>query len=215
MPEPPPPRKSRFLWLALLAWIAALGLAFRWVWPEGYSPFQSEVSSRVDALDEPPRAAHVSDSISPAPSMETAPGAAPPTSNDAPDTNGRAARDETTPPPASVAQGPTPRRATDLPDCETFLGEAKAAGYGKLPTHIGLSALDAFVGSTQWTKPCQGRRRRSVELCAAIRDGSLVGLTLHAKPVDLTLEECVREAALKLTFRVEPEVRIYRAELNL
>jgi hypothetical protein len=213
LPEPPPPRRSRFLWLALLSWIAAIALSFRWVWPEGTSPFENTGSSALETLAEtpPPRA-----------NAETAPRslAASPSPSSAIDVasekpNRRAPSDETEPGSAQSPRATAPRTPAELPGCETFLGEAKAAGYGRLPTHIGLSALDSFVGSTQWTKHCRGRKRRSVELCAAIRDGSLVGLTLQAKPVDLTLEECLREAALKLTFRSEPELRIYRAELNL
>ncbi|MGC4070480.1 MAG: hypothetical protein QM784_38610 [Polyangiaceae bacterium] len=213
-PEPPPPRKSRFLSLALVAWLAALALAFRWVWPVGYSPFEDTESAAPEAIDESPRVTRTT-VMDAAASNEAISGSLSTAREATEDTNGSAAREDAATSPASSSRAAVPRTVTELPECEAFLGEAKAAGYGRLPTHIGLSPLDAFVGSTQWTKPCLGRRRRTVELCAAIRDGSLVGLTLHAKPVDLTLEECLREAALKLTFRSEPEVRIYRAVLNL
>jgi hypothetical protein len=180
-----------------VGWFAALYVGYRWVWPDGFPLSGNEPSETLDDT---------------APSSDKA----------AMPHEARAKPEGTATTPALNATDSEPIPTTqassipaELPGCDAFLAEARAGEAERMPAHLGRSALDQFIGSTEWTKPCRGRRRRSIEFCAAVRDGRIVGLTLRAIPKDLSLEDCVREQAQKLTLRSEPSLHIYQAQLSL
>ena len=192
-PEPPPPRRSRFLWFALAAWIAALYIGYQLVW-QGRLPLSE---SEPDAASSPTLGLD---------GAQTAPASA----NIAQPRKEVITEDREAIVPTSAPGGPV-----ELPACEAFLAEARTSENVRMPASLGRSALDAFIGHDEWLKPCRGRHRRRVSLCAALRDGNIIGLTLRAEPKDLTLETCVREQALKIVLRAEPNLRVVKADLAL
>jgi hypothetical protein len=197
-PEPPPPRRSRFLFLAFVVWCGALYLGNRLAWPEGYSFFghvapETQESANLDVQKLP------ESQPSPLPELATR------DTEVAPDVADK----------GKESAQKTSARTGELPPCEAFLEEAKHGGNERMPTHLGRSAMIEFVGSAEWAKPCRGRKRRTMQFCAAIRDGVIVGLTLRGRPHDLSLETCVREQATKLLLPQEPAIRIVDAILTI
>jgi hypothetical protein len=191
-PEPRPPRRSLLLWFALVAWFGALYLGYQRL---GRNETTADTSRAAEA-DAPTLAeARARPDLPP---IETATGTV-------------AAPAPVTAPAASQSQ-----TATSLPSCESFSSEAKGNDQERVPAHLGRSVLDRFLGDTEWTRPCRGRKRRStVQFCAAIRDGELVGLTLKSSPKSVGLEECIREQARKVVVRSESVVRIVDITLEL
>ena len=199
-PEPPPPRRSGYLLIALLGWFGALYVGYRWVWP-GTSPFRNDETALESEQSE-------NNEGTPEPATLTryeAPQTVVPVNPSASDTE--RARDET-------AAAPKPSNG-ELPGCEGFRAEIVDSDNERMPAHLGMAAIGSFIGESAWLKPCRGHKRRSMRFCAAIRNGSLLGLTLRAEPPDLTLENCVREQALKVPLRAEPSLRIIETRLSL
>lgn len=191
-PEPPPPKSSRLLWFAVIAWFGAIYLGYLWLGTNEpahvtEAPAQTDEPNFIENSTEPARSRIAGDASATALAVATAVPAALPSSE------------------------PTP-----LPPCESFLLEARGNDQERVPAHMGRSVLAQFLGDSEWTRPCRGRKRRAtVKFCAAVRDGELVGLSLNSIPKSLGLENCIREQARKVPVRSETVVRIVDVTLEL
>lgn len=198
-PEPPPPRRSGYLWFALLAWLGALVLGYRWVWPDPFAPFRSSEES-TDVTTPP----FLPNASLPPKTMAPLPPTYPPS-----------AASQTSVVQAVESSAKPTTLPQDLPGCEAFRAESQNGDNLRMPAHLGQAAFGSFIGETAWLKPCRGKVRRVIKFCAAIRDGALVGLSLRAEPRNLTLENCVREQALKVPLRAEPSLTVMETHLTL
>jgi hypothetical protein len=117
--------------------------------------------------------------------------------------------------PAPNDEAPTKSANGEIRACEEFLQQAKEMSDVRLPAHLGRSAIDTFIGENDWARPCRSSHRRIVDLCVAIRDGAVQGLTARTSPPNLTLENCLREQAKKLSLQPEANVRVIRTKIVL
>lgn len=192
-PLPPKPRRSRFYFWAVLGWLGATAVSYRWL--------SSDASDPDTALAEADVPAPSLTSSTPAEPQRTA---VPATTGAAPDA------------PARSEDAPTMKPFNgEIRACEEFLQQAKEMSDVRLPAYLGRSAIDTFIGENDWARPCRTNHRRIVDLCVAIRDGAVQGLTARTSPPNLTLENCLREQARKLSLQPEASVRVIRTKIAL
>jgi hypothetical protein len=188
-PSPPKPRRSRFYLCAVLGWLAATGVGYRWL-----------------SNDSEPNADDAQSAELPAPVSRQ-----PPTTAER-----RSAGAVAVDPASNVdVQPAAPKANAEILACEEFLKEASEPSDNRLPAYLGRSALDTFIGENDWAKPCRTKHRRTAHLCIAIRDGAVRGLTVRTSPPNLTLENCLREQAAKLVLQPEATLRVIRTTLSL
>jgi hypothetical protein len=188
-----------------VAWCGAVYLGYRLVWnndsgaPFGFHVEQTELEPNDAANDAVSTAANTATYVAVAPVVENH------VENHVENASG--------PPDTPNTESSESSRA--LPGCESYLREAHEAEHEPMPTHLGRSVIAPFVEENAWFSPCRGRVRRTVWFCAAIRNGTVIGISLRAAPRDLTLETCVREQALKVSLRAETTLHIVETQLSL
>ncbi|HEY5962005.1 MAG TPA: hypothetical protein VIV60_35850 [Polyangiaceae bacterium] len=214
-PEPRAPRRNWFYFWAIGAWLLTVAIAYRWfsdvaddeptassdgAESNGRDANGRDANGRDGTMNEPTRDARERDVIS-APKPASAAAAA------------------TLPEQGTATQvGTRPARAGNASvtaACEDFIKESNGAMDGRLPTHLERSPVDAFIGENAWTKPCRTRRRHTAQLCVAIQDGEVKGLSAVISPPDLSVENCLREQAAKLVLQPEGSVRVIRTSVIL
>ncbi len=190
-PSPPKPKRSKFFLWAVLGWLFATAGGYYWLWGErGKAEKPTSETRSLDSLLLPARAPVQAPLLEPRPSVPQ--GA-----------------------PSSGEERALPKSNAELRPCEEFIQQATEATDSRLPMHLGRSAIDVFIGENDWARPCRAGHRRTVALCVAIRDGAVVGLTARTSPPNLTLENCLREQAAKLSLQPETAVRVVRTTLAL
>jgi len=196
-PLPPKPKRSRFYVWAVLGWFGATAVSYLWL-----SGNRDEANSAVT----PPNP--VDGALVP-PALEVS----------MQRVDARVAVPTPQPPSAmqraSESERPSPTNDGEVRACEEFIEQANQAPDNRLPTYLGRSAIDQFIGENDWARPCRAAKRRPLALCVAIRDGAVVGLTARSSPPNLTLENCLREQAKKLALQPESAVRVIRSTLYL
>jgi hypothetical protein len=199
VPEPPKPRRSRFYLWAVAAWLGATALGYHWL---STSAGRGEPeTSREEAIDLATARDPTPDSTA---NLAT-------TSQTSSLSSGRSLE----PAPSGKRDGGTDQSGTSILPCEQFLEQTGDPVDSRLPAHLGRSALDVFIGENAWARPCRTRHRIKAELCIAIRDGSVRGLSVRTSPPNLTLETCLREQAAKLVLQPESNVRVIRTTVFL
>lgn len=104
------------------------------------------------------------------------------------------------------------RGTSALPSCEAALATANqevdfTAGNNTadLPSQTIARVLDG-----PWIEPCGVPQSTSVEVCVAIRGGSVVGVSVATVPADGTISTCIRRRAATLQFPYSPRLDIAR-----
>lgn len=184
-PVAPKPKRNYFYWWAVTAWLLVVGI--------GYHFLPIDWGERSVTRD-----------------SESAPSPAPASIPEQTSVSGiRASNDVVVrEPEENTSPVATKPASTEILSCEEFADAKSIAPEGRLPMHLGRSALDAFIGENDWAKPCRGKHRQTVQLCVAILDGAVRGLTLKSVRPNLTLENCLREQAKKLVLAPESSLRI-------
>lgn len=196
----PKPKRSYFYRWAVLAWLLVIALGYHWLpidWTQRQVEEESTAVSRPNPVDS--RLGHAAQRTDRGSTADEAP------------SNGEAQG-------AQVKLAPPSRATPSNPEilrCEDFTRGQSAMPESRLPTHLGRSALDAFIGPNDWAKPCRGKQRQLIHLCVAIENGSVRGLTAKTARPNLTLEACLREQAKKLVLPPEETLRIVNTTFSL
>lgn len=201
-PRIPTPKRSRFLLWAVLGWLGVVAVGYHWLpidwgqyWvqePDGTS--QADRSSAVAASTEFNRQIRTAEA----------------TTSEGSNSDEPLAAERST----STRSQSEPTNTEILP-CEEFKKGASALPESRLPMHLGRSAVDVFIGANDWAKPCRGRHRQTIQLCVAISNGMVRGLSAKLSRPNLTLEACLREQAKKLVLPPEETLRIVNTTFTL
>lgn len=209
-PRIPTPKRSRFLLWAVLGWLCVIAAGYHWLpidWGQRWVQ-EPEVASEADrssvaaastALNRQNSAAETAVSEWPKGAVRNG------TNGDEPPAQER----------SESARSQSEPTSTEILPCEEFERGAKAQPEGRLPMHLGRSAVDAFIGPNDWAKPCRGKRRQTIQLCVAISNGMVRGLSAKLARPNLTLEACLREQAKKLVLPPEDTLRIVNTTFSL
>lgn len=178
-------------------------------------PVEQELPATADeplALPAPPRAREAVVSPATRPTLEPKPpeparapiaiADEPPTFHEAPEA----------PAPAPVP-APSAARNNGLPSCEAAVESAhqdidfsQGNGTADLPT----SAIAAVLENGAWLGSCSVPASTSLDVCVAIRGGSVIGASVVARPANAEVTACVRRRASALQFPYSTHVDIAR-----
>ncbi len=118
-------------------------------------------------------------------------------------------------PPAAEAPaaGPRPERgpARALPSCEAAVArnnEQLEIGGPRGPVDITREAYASILQNGSYLSGCSIPARTVFEICAAVKNGSAVGVTVVSSPADARLNACVRSAVSRLSFPSNPRLDV-------
>ena len=121
------------------------------------------------------------------------------------------------PEPPSESTRPTPptpvRSAFALPSCEAALNSSnqdvdfsRGNGTADLPS----AAIAAVLENGAWFSSCNAPASTSLDVCVAIRGGSVVGVSITSRPSDSALDSCLKRRAAALQFPYSSHLDIAR-----
>jgi hypothetical protein len=132
--------------------------------------------------------------------------------------------DEPAPPRPALARAVEPAQSPrgevhtgPLPSCES------AAAGGNQNIDLGSArgapdlTRDAFAGVLEhgaYLTRCAIPRRTALEICAAVRNGAVVGVTVTTEPRDPAINACVRRAVSTLRFPLNSQLDITRTRFE-
>lgn len=99
-----------------------------------------------------------------------------------------------------------PRREpppTSLPSCESAADTANQIvdlGAGRGAPDLTRDAFAAVLENGSYLRSCAIPARTALEVCAAVQDGKVVGITVTSAPRDPAINACVRRAVAGLRF---------------
>jgi len=103
------------------------------------------------------------------------------------------APEPSTPPPSSVG----------LPSCESAAESARETleiGRSRGAPDLSRDAFASVLENGAYLGRCAIPERTALEICAAVQDGKVVGITVRAEPQNSTISNCVRRAVAGLRF---------------
>lgn len=204
-PIEPKPKRSYFYWWAVVVWLSVIAVGYHFLpidW--GRRPQDASIVESAPPMN-PGDAA--------TPTERTPPASSPLQGETSAERSGsdRVAHESQSDAPSNGAK----QASLEIVSCEEFSKEKSIAPESRLPMHLGRSALDAFIGENEWARPCRGKHHQTVQLCVAILDGAVRGLTLKSARPNLTLENCLREQAKKLVLAPDSSLRIVNTTFRL
>jgi hypothetical protein len=116
--------------------------------------------------------------------------------------------------PSSAQITPPPEKskaARPLLSCEAAVArnnEQLTLGGPRGPTDISREQYAGILQNGNYLGACSPPERTVVEICAAIRDGQAVGITVVSNPPNSSLNACVRSAVSRLKFPVNPRLDV-------
>jgi len=106
---------------------------------------------------------------------------------------------------------------TSLPSCETAAASASETldigGAARAPD-LPREAFAAVLDNGAYLARCALPARTTVEICAAVRDGKVVGVSASTTPRDPALNACVRRAVAGLRFPKSPHLDVTRTRFD-
>lgn len=116
----------------------------------------------------------------------------------------RAERAEREPPAPTTAQADSEREApATVSSCENAIArnnEQISIGGPRGPADITREAYAGILQNGGYLSGCSIPERTVFEICAAVRDGRAVGVTVTSSPASPSLNACVRRAVSRLKF---------------
>jgi len=119
-------------------------------------------------------------------------------------------------PPSESTRPPSPtpvRGAFALPSCEAALNSSnqdvdfsRGNGTADLPS----AAIAAVLENGAWFSSCNAPASTSLDVCVAIRGGSVVGVSITSRPSDSALDSCLKRRAAALQFPYSSHLDIAR-----
>jgi hypothetical protein len=132
--------------------------------------------------------------------------------------------DEPAPPRPALARAVEPEQSPrgevhtgSLPSCESAAATAnQSIDLGSARGAPDLTR-DAFAGVLEhgtYLTRCAIPPRTALEICAAVRDGAVVGVTVTTEPRDPAISACVRRAVTTLRFPVNSQLDVTRTRFE-
>ena len=112
--------------------------------------------------------------------------------------------------PAAMGKG-----SSDGVSCEEAIaGNNDEIGIGKKgeagPKDLSAADLGAVLNHGHYLEACNVPSSTKVEVCAAVKNGAAVGVTVSMSPADAELEGCVAKAVRALAFPAHPKMDVAR-----
>lgn len=104
-----------------------------------------------------------------------------------------------------------------LPSCESAAATANqtiAIGSARGAPDLTRGAFASVLEHGGYLAPCSIPPRMAVEICAAVQDGAVVGVTVTTEPRDSAINGCVRRAVTKLRFPRSPQLDVTRTRFE-
>ncbi|MBX3128602.1 MAG: hypothetical protein KF718_17905 [Polyangiaceae bacterium] len=121
------------------------------------------------------------------------------------------------PPPAPTAAPPSAAAsaasASDGLSCEAARerhSEEIVVGSSSRPPDLPREAFQSVLGSGHYLSGCGVPSTTAVDICAAIRDGRAIGVTVTTRPGDEAMSRCISRAVRKLSFPQSPHLDVTR-----
>jgi hypothetical protein len=109
-----------------------------------------------------------------------------------------------------TAAGDEPARDTTAPEARRSLTSCEAAiarnneqleiGAARGPADVTREAYANILQNGEYLRACRLPERTVIEICAAVKQGRAVGVTVVSNPPSAALEACVRGRVARLTF---------------
>jgi hypothetical protein len=112
------------------------------------------------------------------------------------------------PPPSRDSEREAP---TTVSSCENAIArnnEHIAIGGARGPSDITREAYAGILQNGRYLSGCSIPDRTVFEICAAVRDGRAVGITVTSSPQNASLNACVRRAVSRLKFPQNPRLDV-------
>jgi hypothetical protein len=104
--------------------------------------------------------------------------------------------------PAAIPPPDAADSAARLPSCEAAMASANQAldfSSGNRTADLPSEAIAAVLNGP-WISSCNVPESTAVEVCVAIRGGSVVGASVGTRPADPALRACLKRRARALQF---------------
>jgi hypothetical protein len=111
-------------------------------------------------------------------------------------------------PDAPPLEGAAPARITS---CEAAMArntEEIAIGGPAAAPDVTREAYASILQNGRYLSGCRIPSRTVFEICAAVRDGRAVGITVVSNPADSSVNACVRSAVARLRFPSSPKLDV-------
>jgi hypothetical protein len=122
-------------------------------------------------------------------------------------------------PVAHVHEEPTQPEppATSLPSCETAAASANQTvelGAAAAAPDLPREAFAAVLDNGAYLARCGLPPRTTLDICAAVEDGKVVGVSASSEPRNPALNACVRRAVAGLRFPKSPRLDVTRTRFD-
>ncbi len=120
----------------------------------------------------------------------------------------------------ALEPAPSPRdepRAGSLPSCESAAATANQiieVGSARGAPDLTRDAFASMLEHGGYLIPCALPPRTSVDICAAVQNGKVVGVTVTTEPRDARINACVRRAVTSLRFPRSPGLDVTRTRFD-
>ena len=108
-------------------------------------------------------------------------------------------------------------QARSLPSCESAAATANQTidlGSARGAPDLTRDAFASVLEHGAYLTRCAIPSRTAVELCAVVRDGTVVGVTVTTEPPDTAVNACVRRAVTTLRFPRSSQLDITRTRFE-
>ena len=116
------------------------------------------------------------------------------------------------------APSPKPESQTgSLPSCEGAAATANQTidvGSSRRAPDLTRGAFAGVLEHGAYLTPCSIPPRTALEICAAVQNGTVVGVTVTTEPRDAAISACVRRAVANLRFPRSPELDVTRTRFE-
>lgn len=118
---------------------------------------------------------------------------------------------------------PTPARKDDapavsLPSCESAAASANQSidlrGGGRRAPDLTRDAFASLLENGTYLAACSIPDRIALEICAAVQDGKVIGVSVTTEPRNATISACVRRAVAALRFPNSARVDVTRTRFE-
>jgi hypothetical protein len=134
---------------------------------------------------------------------------------DGPRLEGLFERRQDTPDSSQPARDKAPETTRDTPtsvsSCEAAIArnnEQINMGGARGPADVSREQYAGILQNGRYLSGCSIPDRTVFEICAAVRDGRAVGITVTSSPASTSLNACVRRAVSSLKFPVNPRLDV-------
>lgn len=100
--------------------------------------------------------------------------------------------------------------AEPLPSCESVIASNVDDASAKGPKDLSAADFGRVLDEGSYLGPCEVPTDMAVEVCAAVKEGKAVGVTVTTKPSDRAVADCVAAQVASLEFPSHPKLDVAR-----